>query len=68
MIENALYLVSAYGRKYSRSSEVQEDWDSGKDFKIIGGPYCSCRDTQAIKDKGYRAVIFKCGDLTVKLV
>ena len=39
-----LYLTGAYGREATES-----DWDTGKDFKIVSGPYCSIRDCEAIK-------------------
>ena len=37
-------LTGAYGRE-----AVESDWDNGKDFKIVSGPYCSIRDSAAIK-------------------
>ena len=33
---------------YSREA-VESDWLQGKDFKIVSGPYCSIRDSAAIK-------------------
>ena len=39
-----LYLTGAYGRE-----ATEADWDNGKDFKIVSGPYCSIRDSEAIK-------------------
>jgi hypothetical protein len=39
-----LYLTGAYGREATES-----DWLQGKDFKIVSGPYCSIRDSAAIK-------------------
>ena len=39
-----LYLTGAYGRE-----ATEADWDNGKDFKIVSGPYCSIRDSAAIK-------------------
>jgi len=40
-----MYLVPAYGRNYASKQEAIEDWIAGKDFKIVGGPYCSVRDS-----------------------
>ena len=37
-------LTGAYGRE-----AVESDWDNGKDFKRVSGPYCSIRDSAAIK-------------------
>ena len=42
--KDILYLTGAYGREAAES-----DWDNGKDFKIVSGPYCSIRDSEAIK-------------------
>lgn len=39
-----LVLVPAYGRKYETARDAVNDYLAGKDFKISGGPYCSCRD------------------------
>ena len=37
-------LTGAYGREATES-----DWLQGKDFQIVSGPYCSIRDSAAIK-------------------
>jgi hypothetical protein len=39
-----IVLQGAYGRRYSDPSIAAEDYFAGKDFRIIRGPYCSCRD------------------------
>lgn len=39
-----LVVMPAYGRSYKSREEVTEAWKSGKDFKIVNGPYCSIRD------------------------
>jgi hypothetical protein len=39
-----LFLEPAYGRYYTSQEAALKDWNSGKDFKISGGPYCSKRD------------------------
>lgn len=43
---------AAYGREAKR-----EDWEAGKDFKIVGGPYFSIRDVAQLKAAGYVRVI-----------
>ena len=43
-------LRPAYGRKYKTKKEMLDDWDGGKDFKILGGPYCSIRDLKSLLD------------------
>ena len=42
--KNILYLTGAYGRE-----AVESDLNNVKDFKIVSGPYCSIRDSAAIK-------------------
>jgi len=37
-------VVSAYGRSYDSIVSAKEDWDLGKDFKIVGGPYINKSD------------------------
>ena len=39
-----IVLQGAYGRRYSDPDLASDDYFEGKDFRIIGGPYCSCRD------------------------
>jgi hypothetical protein len=41
---NFLVVMPAYGRSYATSEQVIADWKSGKDFKVVNGPYCSIRD------------------------
>jgi len=43
-----LEVRGAYGRKSAIA-----DWEAGKDFKIVGGPYCSKRDLAAMAKEGY---------------
>lgn len=45
-----LILMPAYGRRYRNNSDALADWNSGKDFRIVGGgPYCSIRDLDSLK-------------------
>ncbi len=39
-----LILVPAYGRKYQTEEAAIKDYQDGKDFKVMYGAYCSCRD------------------------
>jgi hypothetical protein len=50
MKASPLVIMPAYGREYKTSQEAKADWDNGKDFKIVGGPYLSIRDINYIKD------------------
>jgi len=43
LLENCV-LIPAYGRKCATIAEAQRDFDSGLDFQILNGPYCSIRD------------------------
>lgn len=47
-VSSPVMLVPAYGKKYKTSDEVRSAWKSGKDFKIVGGSYCSIRDVEAL--------------------
>ena len=46
---NTVFLEPAYGRKYASEDLALKDWHGGKDFKFVGGPYCSVRDRDVIK-------------------
>jgi hypothetical protein len=50
MKANSLTIMPAYGRQYKTSQEAKADWNAGKDFKIVNGPYLSIRDIDYIKD------------------
>jgi len=39
-----LTLMGAYGRTYTTVNKALEDWQNGKDFQVLDGPYCSIRD------------------------
>lgn len=39
-----IILQPAYGNKYKNCQEAEDAYLAGKDFKLMGGPYCSCRD------------------------
>lgn len=58
-----LAVVPAYGIDYIDSSVMMKAWEAGKDFKIIGGPYISIRDTETLKDQGYTGVVFVFGNM-----
>lgn len=57
-------LVPAYGRQYLNSAAALQDWKAGKDFKILGGPYCSIRD---FKDRDNIYIFLALGIFLVKL-
>jgi hypothetical protein len=46
---SSVVLLPAYGRKYNTEHEAVADWKSGKDFKIVNGPYCSIRDLEKLQ-------------------
>jgi hypothetical protein len=52
-ISKDLDLVGAYGRPANYM-----DWVEGLDFQIIGGPYCSIRDIEYIKENGIKYIKF----------
>ncbi len=43
-VYSAIFLLPAYGRNYRNKQDALAAWDSGKDFQIYQGPYCSRRD------------------------
>lgn len=49
---NRIILQGAYGRNYINPMQAYTDWYAGKDFKIEGGPYCSNRDEDMLRDMG----------------
>jgi hypothetical protein len=45
------------------NEELEQSWKDGKDFQILlNGPYCSIRDTAALKAKGVEAVMLWLGN------
>lgn len=42
-------LPAVWNGKYTEKETALESWNSGKDFKIPGGPYCSIRDSELLK-------------------
>jgi hypothetical protein len=57
MAENVLHLKPAYGRSYDNKKMLMEDWEGGRDFKIVDGPYLSIRNMDHIKELGFKALI-----------
>lgn len=47
---NPIYVKPAYGRSYHNVQDARKDWDSGEDFRIENGPYCSVRDFNRLLD------------------
>ena len=54
-----LYAIPAYGRLYRTKDELKVDWENGKDFKIVNGPYFSVRDLSKIKES-YSVLVIEC--------
>jgi hypothetical protein len=52
-------------RGASVSPTKMEDWRSGKDFQIVGGPYCSNRDLTGMKEMGFDILEFTNHDGTL---
>jgi len=48
--KTVLRLIPAYGRRYTNKHDMLEDWNSGKDFKIVEGPFTSIRDIAILKN------------------
>jgi hypothetical protein len=67
MKDNQLMIMPAYGRQYKTSQEAKADWETGKDFKIVNGPYLSIRDINSLKDK-YTSVWLDLITVVIRLV
>jgi hypothetical protein len=50
-VSSPISLLPAYGRVYDSPEAALNDWKSGKDFKIVGGSYCSIRDKGVLKSQ-----------------
>ncbi len=59
-----MILIPAYGRRYFSIEEALEQWKSGVDFRIFGGPYCSIRDLENMK-KDFSIIELACGPVSV---
>jgi hypothetical protein len=67
MNSKPLMIMPAYGRQYKTSEEAKADWNAGKDFKIVNGPYLSIRDVNYLKDT-YSSVWLDLITLVVRVV
>ena len=50
-------LPAVWNGKYTKKETALKSWNSGKDFKIPGGPYCSIRDSEFLK-KSYPGGVY----------
>lgn len=63
----SIFVSPAYGRKYSDEVSAREAWESGADFKLMNGPYCSIRDFDKCLDRvvliqsGMRSIVVQYG-------
>ena len=65
-----IVLVPAYGKTCNTHEEVQEAWDTGRDFRILNGPYCSIRGKTRLQ-KDFHAAYVRYGlnrDKTLKVL
>jgi hypothetical protein len=56
-VTTPLFLIPAYGRRYRSREAALQDWLKGKDFQILGGPYCSIRDADQMRQEYARMYI-----------
>lgn len=66
-----IYLMAAYGRKDITKEAALSAWKNGKDFKIVGGPYCSIRDLEHLKKMTSKGIFIEYGkacDHAVRIV
>ena len=67
MNSKPLMIMPAYGRQYVTSEQAKADWNAGKDFKIVNGPYLSIRDVNYLKNT-YSSVWLDLITLVVRVV
>lgn len=61
-MSKTLYAAPAYGRTYANAADVLHDWNDGKDFKIIHGPYVSKGETGLMLKSGIKEVVLCFGN------
>jgi hypothetical protein len=67
-VSSPLQILPAYGSRYLNSDDMMMAWNSGKDFKIWNGPYCSVRDLPALRKESDRIYIMSpLDDICVRL-
>lgn len=54
---DTVYVTGAYGRSYESVEAAKADWEAGKDFRIVSGPYISIRDVNLLIDMGFDRVV-----------
>lgn len=59
LVKPILYATPAYGRTCNNANDLRTMWENGKDFKIVGGPYFSIRDTAVLKQR-YGMIEIEC--------
>ena len=57
-MKTILFLIPAYGRFYDSKEALLNDWESGKDFRIVRGPYTSIRDLDSLTADYDRIIAF----------
>ena len=69
-VKPVCYATPAYGRTFSTPENLRIAWNSGKDFKMLGGPYFSVRDRDTLKPL-YDMIELSClgprGEVTVHI-
>jgi hypothetical protein len=50
-VSSQMILSGAYGRNYETKKAAVRDWEAGRDFKIVDGPYCSVRDLDQLVEE-----------------
>ena len=55
-----LILLPAYGRRYETNSEALADWNAGKNFRIVAGPYTSKRDVFRLAERHHNVILSTC--------
>lgn len=65
-VSSPIFLVPAYGRRYSTVDDMYTDFVDGKDFQIAYGPYTSIRDLEQLAESA-SSIWLVYGNLSVQV-
>lgn len=66
-VSSPLVLIPAYGRQYQTKELALKDWYTGKDFKVVNGPYCSIRDLPYMREHMSNRIYIKINDNLISM-
>lgn len=66
-VSSPIFIEPAYGRRYLTREALLRDWEDGRDFKVVYGPYCSNRDLEYLKSTEPSGIYLITENFTVKV-